>query len=201
VSRSRGLGIERENGLLDVATLLERCRQGDDLAWEALVRRFQARVYAVACSYMRNAEEARDVAQEIFVRVYERVESFHGDRAFLPWILRLSRNVCIDALRRQKARPRATDLLSEETVQVASEGPTPEETTASRSARDLLYRAMDRMSDSDREILMLKEIQGLKVEEIANLLKIPIGTVKSRCNRARLDLAMRVRRLDPSYGA
>ena len=201
MSRSRGLGIERENGLLDVATLLERCRQGDDLAWEALVRLFQARVYAVASSYMRNAEEARDVAQEIFVRVYERVESFHEDRAFLPWILRVSRNVCIDALRRQKARPRATDVLSEETVQVASAGPTPEETTASGSARDLLYRAMDRMSDSDREILMLKEIQGLKVEEIANLLKIPIGTVKSRCNRARLDLAMRVRRLDPSYGA
>jgi len=187
--------------LLDVATLLERCRQGDDLAWEALVRLFQARVYAVASSYMRNAEEARDVAQEIFVRVYERVESFHEDRAFLPWILRVSRNVCIDALRRQKARPRATDVLSEETVQVASAGPTPEETTASGSARDLLYRAMDRMSDSDREILMLKEIQGLKVEEISNLLKIPIGTVKSRCNRARLDLAIRVRRLDPSYGA
>jgi RNA polymerase sigma-70 factor, ECF subfamily len=187
--------------LLDVATLLERCRQGDDLAWEALVRRFQARVYAVACHYMRNAEESRDVAQEIFVRVYERLESFHGDQAFLPWLLRLSRNVCIDALRRRKARPPAADVVLDETVQLASSGPTPEESTTSRSARDLLYRAMDRMSDSDREILMLKEIQGLKVEEIAALLKIPIGTVKSRCNRARLDLAVRVRRLDPSYGA
>jgi RNA polymerase sigma-70 factor, ECF subfamily len=187
--------------LLDVATLLERCRQGDDLAWEALVRRFQARVYAVACHYMRNSEEARDVAQEIFVRIYERLDSFHGDQAFLPWMLRLSRNVCIDSLRRQKARPRAADVVIDETVQIASTAPTPEQTSAARSARDLLYRAMDRMTDSDREILLLKDIQGLKVEEIADLLKIPIGTVKSRCNRARLDLATRVRRLDPSYGA
>ena len=189
-----------EQHLLDVATLLDRCRQGDDLAWEALVRQFQSRVYSVACHYMRNAEDARDVAQEIFVRVYERLDSFHGDQAFLPWLLRLSRNACIDALRRRKARPQAADILVEE-ADFVSAGPTPEEASASRSARDLLHRAMARMSDSDREILMLKEIQGLKVEEIAGLLGVPIGTVKSRCNRARIDLAARVRRLDPSYGA
>jgi len=187
--------------LLDDATLLERCRQGDDLAWEALVRRFQGRVYSVACHYMRNTEEARDVAQEVFVRIYERLEAFHGDQAFLPWVLRLSRNICIDTLRRQKARPRATEADVDPTAQLASPARTPEEASAARSARDLLYRAMDRMSDADREILMLKEIQGLKVEEIALLLKVPTGTVKSRCNRARLDLAERVRRLDPSYGA
>ena len=187
--------------MLDVPTLLERCRQGDDLAWEALVRQFQARVYSVARHYMRNAEDARDVAQEIFVRIYERLDAFHGDQAFLPWMLRLSRNVCIDALRRRKSRPQAAEIAPEETERLPSAGPTPQDDSEARSARDLLYRAMDRMSESDREILMLKEIQGLKVEEIANLLKIPIGTVKSRCNRARLDLAARVRRLDPSYGA
>ena len=187
--------------MLDVATLLERCRQGDALAWEALVRHFQARVYSVACHYMRNGEDARDVAQEIFIRIYERLDAFHGDQAFLPWMLCLSRNVCIDALRRRKSRPRAADTAPEETERLATSAPTPEDDSVARSARDLLYRAMDRMSDSDREILMLKEIQGLKVEEIASLLEIPIGTVKSRCNRARLDLAARVRRLDPSYGA
>ena len=187
--------------MLDVATLLVRCRQGDDLAWEALVRQFQARVFSVACHYLRNAEEARDAAQEIFVRVYERLDTFHGDEAFLPWLLRLSRNVCIDTLRRQKVRPRPTEDVTDETRPIASTAPTPEGAYAVSAARDLLYRAMDRMSDSDREILMLKEIQGLKVEEIAGLLKIPIGTVKSRCNRARLDLAARVRRLDPSYGS
>ncbi len=185
----------------DVATLLERCRQGDDLAWEGLVRLFQGRVYAVARHYMRDAEEARDVAQEVFVRLYERLDSFHGEEAFLPWLLQLSRNMCIDALRRRRARPRATDELDERESRFASTVPSPEQDSASRSLRDLLYRAMDRMSESDREILMLKEIQGLKVEEIARLLRIPSGTVKSRCNRARIDLAVRIRRLDPSYGA
>jgi RNA polymerase sigma-70 factor (ECF subfamily) len=85
-------------------------------------------------------------------------------------------------------------------VQIASPSPTPEQSSEARSSRDLLYRAMERLSDSDREILMLKEIQGLKVEEISDLLKVPAGTVKSRCNRARIELAACVRRLDPSYG-
>lgn len=186
--------------MLEGPTLLERCRQGDELAWEAFVRQYQARVYAVACHYMRHSEEARDVAQEIFVRIYERLDSFHGDQAFLPWLLRLSRNVCIDHLRRQKARPRATDPVDDDAVPIVSHRPTPEEATVAGSARALLYRAMERMNDSDREILMLKEIQGLRVDQIAALLGVPEGTVKSRCNRARLDLAARVRRLDPSYG-
>ena len=71
-------------GLSDVATLLDRCRVGNELAWEMLVRRYQSRVYAVAFHYTRNAEEARDLAQEIFVRVYQRLESFHGEQRFLP---------------------------------------------------------------------------------------------------------------------
>ena len=187
-------------GLLDDATLLERCRQGDDLAWEALVRRFQGRVYSVACHYLRDREEARDVAQEIFVRVYEHLDGFHGDLAFLPWLLRLARNMCIDALRRRKARPPAEDVVIDGTTPLAAAAPTPEEATASRAAGELVHRAMDRMSESDREILMLREIQGLPLDQIAALLGIPIGTVKSRCNRARIDLAARVRRLDPSYG-
>jgi RNA polymerase sigma-70 factor (ECF subfamily) len=189
-----------ESALLDVTTLLDRCRGGDDLAWEALVRRYQSRVFSVAYHYMRNVEEARDMAQEIFVRIYERLETFHGDQAFLPWMLRLARNACIDALRRQKARPPASDVDVADAVQLAAAGPNPEEVSAAQSSRDLLYRALDRMSDSDREILMLKEIQGLKVEEISTLLDVPTGTVKSRCNRARIELAARVRRLDPSYG-
>ena len=164
------------------------------------MRRYQSRVFAVAYHYMRNSEEARDMAQEIFVRIYERLKSFHGDQAFLPWMLRLARNACIDALRKQKARPPAFDVAIDDAVQLAASGPSPEETSSAQSSRDLLYRALDRMSDSDREILMLKEIQGLKVEEISSLLKVPTGTVKSRCNRARLELASRVRRLDPSYG-
>ena len=191
---------EWESGLLDVATLLERCRRGDDLAWEALVRRYQARVYAVGLHYMRNPDDARDMAQEIFLRMYQRLDTFQGGETFLPWMLRLARNVCIDSLRRRKARPPASSETEDETLRVTAKGPTPEDTASARSTRQLLYRAMDKLSEPDREILLLKEIQGLKVEEVANLLGIPTGTVKSRCNRARIELATKIRRLDPSYG-
>jgi RNA polymerase sigma-70 factor (ECF subfamily) len=186
--------------LPDVATLVERCRQGDGLAWEALVRRFQSRVYAVSYHYMREADEARDVAQDIFVRVYERLDSYDGQSNFLAWLLRVSRNACIDRLRRRAARPPATDLTPDDGVELVAGEPDPEE-EAGRSARKaLLYRALNGMSDKNREIILLKEIHGLKIEEISEMLGLPVGTVKSRSSRARIELATRVRALAPSYG-
>jgi RNA polymerase sigma-70 factor (ECF subfamily) len=185
--------------VLDVATLLERCRAGDDLAWEALVRKFQGRVYSVGYHYLRNAEEARDVAQEIFIRIYRRLDTFEGER-FVPWMLSLARNACIDRLRRKKARPPLSDLPLDEGPEIAASDRDPEELADAEARKRLLYRAMEGLSEKNREIILLKEIQGLKLEEISTMLGLPIGTVKSRSNRARLELAAKVRRLDPSYG-
>ena len=190
-----------EEPLLDVSMLVERCRQGDDLAWEALVRSCQARVFAVAYHYMRNAEEARDMAQEIFVRIYQRLDSFQGGDGFLPWMMRLARNACIDRLRMLRARPPASDLPVEDGPQIADGGPDPEESSEARERTRLLYRALDQMSERNRELILLKEIQELKLEEIASLLALPLGTVKSRSSRARVELALKLRALDPSYGA
>lgn len=184
----------------DVATLLERCRAGNELAWEMLVRRYQARVYAVAYHYTRNAEEARDLAQEIFVRIYQRLDSFHGEQRFLPWLLRVARNACIDRLRRLKARGAGLASGLEEAPELPATEPSPEESSAEAARKRLLYRAMTRLSEKNREIILLKEIQGLKIDEISELLGLPIGTVKSRSNRARLELATQVRALDSSYG-
>jgi RNA polymerase sigma-70 factor (ECF subfamily) len=187
--------------LVDVELLLERCRAGDDLAWEALVRGYQGRVYAVAYNYMRDREEARDMAQEIFIKMYRRLHTLQGGERFLPWLIRLTRNACIDRLRRKKARPPASDVRVEDGPQIASAGPDPEELSSEEGRKRLLYRALEGMSPKNREIILLKEIQGLKLEEISSMLALPLGTVKSRSNRARLELATRVRRLDPSYGA
>jgi RNA polymerase sigma-70 factor (ECF subfamily) len=186
--------------LLDDATLLARCRQGDDLAWEALVRRYQGRVYSVAYHYMRNVEEARDAAQEVFIRIYRRLDTFHGGETFLPWMLSLARNCCIDRLRKLKVRNPAGSVTLDDAPQIAADQPSAEDEAGARSAEKLLYRALDRLSDKNREIILLKEIQGLKLEEIAEMLSLPIGTVKSRSNRARVELARKVRVLDPSYG-
>jgi RNA polymerase sigma-70 factor (ECF subfamily) len=190
-----------ESSLIEAVALVERCREGDELAWEALVRQYQGQVYAVAFHYMRDVDEARDMAQEIFVRVYERLHAFRGEERFQPWMMSLARNACIDRLRRRKARPPLSDVPADDGWELTAAGPDPEESADTTARRKLFYRALDKMSEHAREIILLKEIQGLKVEEISKMLGVPVGTVKSRCNRARLELATKVRGLDPSYGA
>jgi RNA polymerase sigma-70 factor (ECF subfamily) len=165
-----------------------------------IVRRYQGRIYAVAYHYMRNREDARDMAQDIFIRIYRKLDSLQGGERFRPWLMRLARNACIDQLRRRKARPATSDVRVEEGRQFASCDPDPEELSAAEARKRLLYSALDGMSEKSREIIMLKEIQGLKLEEISSMLSLPLGTVKSRSNRARMELASRIRGLDSSYG-
>ncbi len=187
--------------MLDLDTLLERCRRGDDLAWEALVRRYQGRVFAVAFHYLRDREEARDAAQEIFIKVYQNLHSVQQGQRFVPWLLRLARNACVDRLRRLKVRTPAVAVPVEESYDLATAEPSPEEASIAGTRRSLLYRAIARLGDNSREMILLKEIQQLKLEEIAELLALPLGTVKSRSHRARVELAEAVYELDPSYGA
>ena len=186
---------------MELDTLLARCRQGDDLAWEALVRQYQGRVYAVAYHYMRDREEARDVAQEIFIKVYRGLSTMREGDRFLPWMLRLARNCCIDRLRRLKVRTPPAEVPVEEAPQLAATEPSPEDSSLEGARHGLLYRAIARLGEKNREMILLREIQELKLEEIAELLGLPLGTVKSRSHRARLELAKVVRVLDPSFGA
>ena len=187
---------------IDEAALVERCRQGDDLAWEWLVRHCQGRVYGLAYHYLGNVEDARDVAQEAFVRVYRRLGSFEGDR-FMAWLLRITRNLCVDHLRRRNTRPPAEDLRAD-----AGDGETPRDTAPSPeqawltdARRRVVHEALRRLNAANREVILLKDIQGLRLDEIASMLGLPIGTVKSRAHRARLELARQVIAIDPSYAA
>jgi len=191
---ARGVG-----NLLD-SVLLQRCRAGDALAWEALVRRYQSRIYALAFYYVRDREEARDLAQEIFVRVYKGLKSCAGDDHFMAWMLTMGRNCCIDRLRRLKKRGPDADVDGED-QELPARGPDPEQELQSEARRRLLYRALDKLGRQSREIILLKEIQGLKFQEIADMLGLPLGTVKSRYSRARLDLADAVVALEPGYGS
>lgn len=185
---------------MDLTQLLERCRQGDSLAWEALVRQYQGRVYALALHYVRDRDEALDLAQEVFVRVFRKLGAFRGEEPFLPWLLRVARNLCIDHLRRAGARPPASDIPAEEARGLRAPGQSPEEAWEAGSRKRLVHRALSQMTEAHREMILLKEIQGLKLEEIASLLGLPLGTVKSRSNRARLELAETILRLSPGAG-
>ena len=186
---------------MDLDIILARCRQGDDLAWEALVRRYQGRVYAVAYHFMRDREEARDVAQEIFIKIYRGLHTMREGDRFLPWMLRLARNCCVDRLRRLKVRTPAAEVPVDEAPQIAALQPSPEDASITGARHGLLYRAIARLGEKNREMILLREIQELKLEEIADMLGLPLGTVKSRAHRARLELAKVVRVLDPEYGA
>jgi RNA polymerase sigma-70 factor (ECF subfamily) len=177
---------------MDLATLLQRCREGDQLAWEALVRQHQARIYGLAHHYVHDREEARDLAQDIFVRIYRGLDACTEPERFVPWTIRVARNACVDHLRRRKARPPRFDLPVEDMVSIADSGPAPDEAAEADSRRRLVHLALQSLSELSREIILLKDIQGLSFEEIAAMVGAPIGTLKSRSNRARLELAKKV---------
>jgi RNA polymerase sigma-70 factor (ECF subfamily) len=182
--------------VVDLDALLVRCRQGDALAWEALVHRYQCRIYGFAMYYMRDPEEARDVAQEIFVKMYQHVGSIRDGRSYLPWMLRLARNCCIDRIRSRNARSHDLVAIGDTKVESASMDASPEASLLETARRTLLYRALRTLTASNRQIVLLKDIEQLQLRDIATRLGVPIGTVKSRSNRARAELAKAVRSLE-----
>ncbi len=141
---------------MELSRILEHCRGGDELAWEMLVRRFQGRMFAIAVTYTGDREEARDLTQDIFIRVYRNLDGCRDEDRFLSWLVRIARNVCIDHLRRRKARPPARDIPVEEAWSLASGEPTPEERSEESSRRRLVGAALQELSEINREIILLK---------------------------------------------
>jgi len=174
---------------MDPAKLLKRCSQGDELAWEVLVRQHQGRICAIAYGYLGDQDEAFDLAQEIFVRVYQRLHTCDDPEKFQSWITRIARNACIDHLRRLKSRPPRQDIQADEMHNLAGSSSNPEQDWVNNSRKKLVFRAMQELSEINREIILLKDIQELPLDEIAGMLDLPVGTVKSRSSRARIELA------------
>lgn len=169
--------------------MLDLVRGRDELAWEAFVRHFQGRVFGLAYHYTAQAEDARDLTQEVFIRVYQNLALVPDEAGCLPWIIRITRNACIDHLRRRKARPPLWDLPADEMFDLRAPDQDPEQAHLEAVRKRTVHAALQGLTDLNREIILLKEIQGLKLEEIAAILEVPVGTVKSRSNRARIELA------------
>jgi RNA polymerase sigma-70 factor (ECF subfamily) len=177
---------------MQLRALLAQCRQGDELAWEALVRRYQARMHGLAFHYTGDPEEARDLAQEIFVRVYRRLDSCRDPDRFESWLLQIGRNACLDWHRRRKVRPPLQDIPVEDVANLTDGSQSGEAQYEAGARKRLVHRALRTLSEVNREVILLKDIQGLSFDEISKMLEVPIGTVKSRSNRARLALAQRI---------
>ena len=177
---------------MELTELLRRCREHDPLAWEVLVRQYQSRIYGIACTYVGDRDEARDVAQDIFLKIYTNLKRCRDAERFPAWITRIARNACLDHLRRRKARPPLHDLPAESMMGLRDPSPDAEELWQDDGRKRLVHRALQRLSEISREIILLREMQGLPMKDVASMLGIPLGTAKSRSNRARLELGQAV---------
>jgi RNA polymerase sigma-70 factor (ECF subfamily) len=181
-------------------TLVQRCLSGDAAGWEELVRLHTRRVYALCYRFTGRQAEAQDLTQEIFLRVFRTLGSYRStEGSFITWLTRLSRNLLIDNYRRTK-QDRVTEPIEDQLVtleQRESAGGAaarPDRVLAGREASEVLQGALGKLSPELRETVILRDLQELEYREIASVLKIPEGTVKSRLNRGRAELARLLRR-------
>lgn len=172
--------------------LIRRAASGDDGAFETLMLAHQKQVYSLCLRMSGNAEDAFDLSQEAFIRAWRGLAQYQFGAEFSTWLYRLTRNVCIDFLRRQK-RQAAVPLETEqdgETMElpVPDSAPLPEERVLHDEQRRVLQQAMLSLPDEQREILILRVVNDLPYEKISAILELPLGTVKSRLARARIQL-------------
>jgi RNA polymerase sigma-70 factor (ECF subfamily) len=193
-----GVGSSKTAGLLDLdSQLVERCLAGDEGAWEDLVKTHTRRVYAICFRFLGRENEAQDLTQDVFLRVFRTLKSFRsGEGSFRVWLTRLTRNLLIDNYRRTKLE-RATDSI-EDQLGVLEERTSLESRTdglvAGREASEFLQAALQKLSPELREAVILRDLEELEYREIARVLNVPEGTVKSRLNRGRAELARVLKR-------
>ncbi len=183
------------------AVLVERVKRGDTRAFEMLVVKYQRRVERLIGRMVRDSDLVADIAQETFIRAYRAMAQFRGDSAFYTWLYRIAVNTAKKALVERRRDPLVfeSSLIStndDETSRVENEltdGETPEALLASKQIANTVNAAIQALSEDLRQAIVLREIDGLSYEEIAEVMNCPIGTVRSRIFRAREAIAVRLR--------
>ena len=170
--------------------LVERVQAGEKAAFDLLVRKYQHRVLKLVSRFVSDAAEAEDVAQEAFLKAYRALASFRGDSAFYTWLYRIAINTAKNALVSNRRRPVDFDLDLQDPEQYdrharLKEGDTPEGVLLTEEIRNVVERAMEQLPEDLRTAIVLRELEGLSYEEIAEAMDCPVGTVRSRIFRAR----------------
>lgn len=178
--------------------LVQRCIDGESPAWEELVTRYSRRVYNVAYQFTGRHEEAEDLTQEIFLKIYRSLGTFDLDAAFLPWLIRVSKNMCVDHYRKRRRERLLVHGNWEKITNVACTRSNPYQKTFNRERRMILLRALEQIPPDLKAVVILRDLQGLTYQEISESMDLPEGTVKSRLNRGRLELARFIRGEDRS---
>lgn len=187
------------NALLSIsdAELVRRCRAGDSVAWEQIVHSYSRRVYNLAYRFTNRHETAEDLTQEVFVRVYRSLEQYDPQAGDLAnWLMRLARNLVIDDYRKRTRTP--TDVgedLGDHEYHLESHTDSPDRRIERQEQSSQVHAAIAKLQPDLRECVILRDIEELSYQEIVDILEIPLGTVKSRINRGRIELAKTLRRM------
>jgi RNA polymerase sigma factor (sigma-70 family) len=181
-----------------VNQLIRRCLSGDADAWEDIVHRYNRRIYNICYRFAGSSDDAEDLTQEVFIKMYRTLTSYDVERgAFMTWVTTMTRNLLVDHFRKTK-QERLTDSL-EATTTAEEEGPTlgeqiqdqgqlPDSRQQTRETEEAVHHALQKLSPELREAVILRDLQDMDYKEIAGVLRVPEGTVKSRINRGRTEL-------------
>lgn len=179
--------------------LVKRCLGGENRAWEELLRLHTRRVYNLCYRFTGRGSEAEDLTQEVFIKIFQTLKAFDAAQGtFSTWLNRVARNHLVDHYRRSR-KDRVTSSLDDEIGHLEEKpgaGAEPLAHVEARERREILQAALDKLSPDMREAVILRDFQDLDYEEIAQVLGVPEGTVKSRINRGRLELARVLKRMD-----
>jgi len=177
-------------------SLIEQCLSGDQAAWDAIVRQNWRKVFNVAYKFVGKHDEAEDLTQDIFLKIFKALNTFDRRANFQTWIISISRNLCIDHYRSvRKERQTIAREVDTTDLQPASRERTPYALAEHRDLRAQLKQALETLPSTLRTAVVLRDLQELSYQEIADQLQLPEGTVKSRINRGRLELARQLKRM------
>jgi len=186
------------------AMLVRRCIAGESAAWEEIVQRYHRRIYNICYRFSGSPDQAQDLTQEVFIKMYGSLKSYDSQRAaFMTWMTTITRNLLVDFFRKTK-QERMTDSLDaapsehEDAMTLSERIPDkalpPDARVQSRETKEAVHRALQKLSPDLREAVILRDLQDMDYREIAAVLRVPEGTVKSRINRGRAELARLLQR-------
>ena len=192
------MGAARSLATNEGVELVRRCRSGDGAAWEDIVQTYSRRVYNLAYRFTSRADSAEDLTQDVFIRVYRSLEQYDAKQGDLQnWLMRLARNLVIDDYRKRQRAPQdqAADDLEDHKYHLRTADQSVQREMERRELGAQVQAGIDKLSPDLRTCVILRDIEELSYQEIVDLLKIPEGTVKSRINRGRIELAKILRRM------
>lgn len=184
--------------------LVRRCIAGDVVAWEEIVQRYNRRIYNICYRFAGSGDDAQDLTQEVFIKMFRTLSSYDVERgAFMTWVTTITRNLLVDHFRKSK-QDRLTESLDttpsehEDAMplseKIEDKAPAADASVQSREARELIHSALQKLSPELREAVILRDLHDMDYKDIATVLKVPEGTVKSRINRGRAELARLLQR-------